>query len=80
MKTLIVETNEIEELPEVAVKSDDLVQGSVKRVDNQEYEFEMSQGDYTWWCEVQQGIDIAKEKELDTLNFKYEDYRNLLSD
>lgn len=78
MKTLITKTKEIKELPQVAIDSDDLVHGSVKRVEGKQYNFEMSQGDYDWWCEVQQGIEIAKEKGLDTLNMEYEDYRNLL--
>ena len=78
MKTLITETKEIKELPQVAIDSDDLVQGSVKRIDNKEYDFEMSQADYVWWCEVQQGINFAEENGMNTLNMEYEDYRNLL--
>jgi hypothetical protein len=78
MKTLITETKEVKILPKVAVDSDDLVQGSVKKVNNKEFDYEMTQGDYTWWCEVQEGIDIANEKGMDTFNMEYEDYRNLL--
>lgn len=77
MKTLIAETKEIKELPQVAIDNDDLIQGSVKKVNNKDYDFEMSKGNYNWWCEVQQGIDIATEKGLNTLEMEYEDYRAL---
>ncbi|HAX53319.1 MAG TPA: hypothetical protein DCX82_15530 [Lachnospiraceae bacterium] len=78
MKAMIIETGKVIELPEVAVYSDDLVQGTVKRVDTPNYEFEMSQEDFDWWSDVQQGIGIAKEEGIDALEYEYEDYINLV--
>jgi len=77
MKTLIIETNEIKELPQIAIDSDDLVQGTVQRVDEEDYDFIMTQEDYDWWCQVQEGIDLAEEKGVDTTFMEYEDYRTL---
>jgi len=80
MKAKIIETGEIIELPEVASDSDDLVQGTVKRVNSPGYEFEMRQGDFDWWTQVQEGVDIAEEKGIDTLEYEYEDYIKLVEE
>lgn len=78
MRTLIVETKEIKELPEIVIVNNDLVKNTVKTVKHPfeaGYEYEMLQENYNWWCEVQQGIEIAKENGIDTMD--YEDYRKL---
>ena len=65
MKAMIIETGKVIELPEVAADSDDLVQGTVKKVSAPEYEFEMGQSDFDWWSD---------EKGIVTLEYEYEDY------
>ena len=74
MKAMIIETGKVIELPEVAADSDDLVQGTVKKVSAPEYEFEMGQSDFDWWSDVQTGVDTAEEKGIVTLEYEYEDY------
>ncbi len=70
----IIDTGEIKELPYVVEKSETLVQKLAKRVVNPCYEFEMSQEDYDWWCDVQDGINMAREKGLDNTDMSYDDY------